>query len=905
MKPEVTVSDIQTWVYTINGNIKIYDPTSRINRGVYFYVYDENGKLILRQIVKSSGMLNLSVLPPDSYLAVEAKYQYYNEQSKQIEEVCLERTIVKTLPIEGNVQAINLSYKHSAVSYDQSMMLENMILKNTSDYQENVETYDNFIKNTLPYVYNVYMSFIGEDNVLIGTSISSSQLSKMKLGQAITFKTKNLLESNKTYKYYIYACDRFGNVIPFDEKIEGVYTTAKATPTVKIKVTKNDTNYFAFSLGLEDKDGTMDSAEDYKLSILNDNGELLPLEYELNGSVGSGNTISLPATSAKQNIVITNLPYSTKLTLQANGSYDLNNGEGKKENQLLGTYQVFTASIPNGSITYSDQFTDISGTFGTMHLSLSQSSTGQLIELLTKTTVHIETTGHEQDFVLTKEMFDAVDVNQNYDDSLQALLIQSKDIATKTPEIYLYASKETIQNQGAWKTFMNSGLYGVTNDLAGQLTVKFAEGTLKTSSVYNVSMSSTASVNGKDYDIQTFITTDKFYTLSKEPTIYYDDYFIAQNFIEIFDIDAIDHDHVIVDGKYVMQILEVNASNNEEMLDSENLVVGQRKDNVRFDCLEKGKSYIIRFIATQYNQTTDESTLKEYVTLSEFRFKHSDGLQANISLVNMNNTYGSAEFNDSFVKTVKSEGGEGIQYHKTFDAMNKNQKLIDNDAYFVTDYLPYTPGKTSIFRDFGPNGKYLRIVYYNSSKVYLGNINPNRAHFYSIDECNYNSLLTNQNIAYIRIVGFMGYEDSAQYFQIDDSNLENMLSVHVSGQTDKNKDLLIPEVQPHTTGYDSKNTTLTSTPYMECNPGELLIVKYKRDDKVSYNKSLYFYTEDHKYINSYSYGANDQSVFKVPERAAYVRLALTYFDENTCSVTFDRIVGTTVASYVGKINWTM
>ena len=111
VKPEVSVSDVTAWVWTINGQMKINDPSGRIQGGVIYYVYDESGKLVLRQNIKGSGLFDIGVLKPDTYYAVYARFEYRNKQNQLISEDVLPMTALHTKAIDGNVEPVKLTYE--------------------------------------------------------------------------------------------------------------------------------------------------------------------------------------------------------------------------------------------------------------------------------------------------------------------------------------------------------------------------------------------------------------------------------------------------------------------------------------------------------------------------------------------------------------------------------------------------------------------------------------------------------------------------------------------------------------------------------------------------------------------------------------------------------------------------
>ena len=69
----------------------------------------------------------------------------------------------------------------------------------------------------LPYIASVQLSFEKQGMPEWNsphTSISSSLLSAVKRGEAVTWKTEDILDSYSKYKYSLTFYDRFGNQLP-------------------------------------------------------------------------------------------------------------------------------------------------------------------------------------------------------------------------------------------------------------------------------------------------------------------------------------------------------------------------------------------------------------------------------------------------------------------------------------------------------------------------------------------------------------------------------------------------------------------------------------------------------------------------------------------------------------------
>ena len=98
---------------------------------------------------------------------------------------------------------------------------------------------------------------------------------------------------------------------------------------------------------------------------------------------------------------------------------------------------------------------------------------------------------------------------------------------------------------------------------------------------------------------------EEFTTLGGEPIITLEDYFLAENFIELYNITSSDESSTIINQSFVLQLLE-----DGELINSKKLKVGETYDTIRFNNLSAGHKYTLQFVAPQFNQGNDESTLE-------------------------------------------------------------------------------------------------------------------------------------------------------------------------------------------------------------------------------------------------------------------------------------------------------
>ena len=876
VKPEVSVSDVTAWVWTINGQMKINDPSGRIQGGVIYYVYDESGKLVLRQNIKGSGLFDIGVLKPNTYYAVYARFEYRNKQNQLISEDVLPMTALHTKAIDGNVEPVKLTYEDNDYTLPKTMMLKNVKLDNTSDYDSKVDTYANFIKNTLPYISKIQFTFTDEDGKEFTCNLPNTALSSLKKGETVdSVETAKILSALTKYDYTIKCYDKYSNEIPMNPSIKGSYRTSKAEPAVSIKLKSSNPKKTVLQLELTDDDNAL-IGENYYLQIYNGD-ELVRCKYSYSTIQQTTSKFNVSKGTKTVELTLEDLPYASSLTIYARGKYNLENGQGERENQDIGKLNFFSGNLPDGSIVYNNNFQNVGGTFADMTLSIRQNSTTDLVSLLTDFTYTVKSDDQEITQKLSKEQFDQINVDKNYDDENQYLVIQEGTL--ERPRIVLKASKEAIQSQGAWQTFLNSGIIGPSNSLSGTLEFNFIRYTLTQKTTYQYSMTSNIHINDKDNDIQTSVMDEEFTTLGGEPIITLEDYFLAENFIELYNITSSDESSTIINQSFVLQLLE-----DGELINSKKLKVGETYDTIRFNNLSAGHKYTLQFVAPQFNQGNDESTLETNRVLQTYEFDSVEGVKGNIELDDVRYSYGNSFLSSAFV----SQMGDGVTVGQTFNTTT--HQMEDNENYFVTDYIPFDQNKYSFFQDFGGYEKMFYIVAYKEDKTYYTYTNPTRAAAETFDQYRYNGWRTNTNIKYIRIVGYKGYEDKARFYQLDTNQFETLANVQ------EKPDQFIDGVAPGSDTLDYADLSKSTTGEIEVTPGESLFMQSNR------TRYLYFYDKDHKYITSRGGGAGDYGVVEVPAQAKYVRYSIYSLDKSAGDVAIlYRIKDSSTNGYVGTM----
>lgn len=887
VKPIVSVGNIYEWVYAINGDISISDESGRIIGGVYFNVYDETGRLVLNRPVTSSGIMVVGSLEPDSIYTIEGYFEYYDENNSIVFEQCLDLTSVKTLPFEGNVSPIRIDYTLSEYSNSKSMGLDGLGLKNPSAYDSSLNnSLENLHLDILPYVYILTFQFEDPDGKITTTRINTNLLTELKNGELLDYITSEVLVADTNYKYTIIPGDRYGNELRFEKNFSGTYKTSKTEPKVFINASATGVGNLEMDLSFQDVSISM--VDEYYNLNLYYMGDLIEVDYEIDGVSYTGSSIRIATTNNNSKVLIKNLPYAIPLSAKAVGSYNTLDGRGVQKNQILGEASFYSASVPTGTITFVNEFTDIAGTRVTVDAALSQNSSMALSQILTDINLSFKGNDKEVVYNITKEMFNSVDVEKNYDEETQSLIIQVQDRYTFLPGIKLYASKDAILEYGAWQTLLNTAIYGLDEAYSGKVELNLAQNVLESATTYEFNMEAAIVNETSSYNISSITITDSFTTLKQEPLIYYADFFISGNFIEIYDLTVTDPEEAIIGNKVIMQLWEDDVLIDSDQFDKNTLIEVERSDLLR-----AGHTYTLKFVAPEYNLTPYTSMAKYNFIMLEYSFKHEEGLRAGIELEGFRSSYGGIDTSGDYGYLDNN-----YTINKAFDKTSRS--IIDREGYFVTDYLTYKGNSQyySVFKDFVSTGNTFTVAFYDASYKYIGYWeNSGFAHINALNKYTGQEQFAYSNAKYVRINGTVDKIEAAYYYQYQESDTE----VLVSNLDTSN--ILKGKTPSKSTAIDSTSSTLSSTDYQPCTPGETLNFRSS-----SYGLTIYFYDDQGVYKSNYS-NLNRTLVgaWVVPSGATQFRVVLytSHIGDEDVIHEVSRIKGADNVSPEATLKWSL
>lgn len=214
IKPEVSISDISTSIYSLRANLSIYDPANVIIKSPVF-TFKTDDRVYLRQTFNRSDSVIVKGLLPSTSYNFDVSYVYYNEKAQKIQKIVYEG-IIDTLAID-NVEDIDISFD-SIVTYINSFDLNGIRIKNN----ENDEVLNGIKQIEISY---------GE----VSNSLSIQNVRNLVALGKVDFASPSILNSNTFYNGQIVVKDVADNIL----KVNGgefSFTTKKALPIASVNV---------------------------------------------------------------------------------------------------------------------------------------------------------------------------------------------------------------------------------------------------------------------------------------------------------------------------------------------------------------------------------------------------------------------------------------------------------------------------------------------------------------------------------------------------------------------------------------------------------------------------------------------------------------------------------------------
>ncbi len=714
--PVVSLSGFEPWTYSISADLGIEDQSAAIRRGISvavyreirgdkvqvgtqdgYKVYDKNegvGKsTALRRTYNSAADIVLSTIQPDTTVYLQFTYSYNAERTDGSGTVYYERVTemsdfyeVTTLSIEeGNLTELVVSYEDVFAAYSNRFELTNLTLKNSSAYDPEDTSYENFKLNTLPYVSRLGLNFDGlADDVFI----TSSVLKKAQAEGGTSFTSlAGILSSNGIHDYSIYAVDRYGNKLPLRVEntpytsFKGDVTTSKLQPTVTVEEVENVTDKLTLEFTVEDVDNALygTGGINNSLDIYVENF-LGGLTY-LSGTIKDGSNeipfgedtplgmleLTNPSHGKKYVVTFDSLAFARSYKFYVVGDYHVQ-PDGitspmlpVKTDQVLKTEQVYTASITSGSLILDSKVYNTTDTTAEFGLTFTEESTIEIFPLIDEYRIDIYNNTknlHVADIVLSEKVLSDIymgDLGYEYNEETGTIVIGEQEGFV----IELKGVKEQFVGVSLWDAIQVRPT-GVEGEYFTPVEMVFTAntGVLETSSEHTYNFEAVVIKSGVEYEIPKKVSNDTFRTKKLSPYLVEGfDVFLAKDVFELIDFGVIDKDGTVLkDGEILIEICIGDA-----VLDVKKIQTNQPLQNIRFEGLTPGLYYDVRIRASEYNNDIGFANYKTYHLLEEFQIQAGSDISADITLNKLEYNFKSDDTYELVLNVTGEEIKTGIE----------------------------------------------------------------------------------------------------------------------------------------------------------------------------------------------------------------------------------------------------
>ena len=688
-KPEVSCTGFEGDVYSIRSNLEINDKANVITRGVVFEIMLD-GRVNRRIYAEESKMIEITSLQPETEYEIYGVV-YYNDESgiEQEEEFYRQTFTTKSVDELGT---IDFSFENGKV-YSNKIELTHLKLNN--DINEEV------IKGIARIQLEI-------DGVIY--RLSNDQVNSLKQGKEITYETSETLPSNSKIKYEIKAFDKYGNELK-EKNNTGETITSKQDPIVSIRITKQDVVEVEIEVSLKNDDDV--NIENYRYEVYNQDDEI----------VKSG-TLS----KDKENLSFTDLNANGYYKMTVYGDYDLENGEGKKENVQLGGGSFVTRPIASlGYMQINIDQKELSQNSMKLGISVDKDQTdARLISILNKVEVVIYDTG------------------KNTDDEQENGEIEIQRLSLTTEQVEKLINGEEIE---------------VDIDK------------LISNTKYKVDVVTTVKQGSTEEVVEDKQNVNEIITLKMPAEVQIKNQFVTENLID-FDIRVEDIDGAILVDKVRIEVRdELN-----KLVSLEEMPTNGDYERKIYDDLEENKTYKIIIYAPQYNEgSTDETYHADYV-LKEMDIYTEEGISGSIDITglekyaigkNLINPSSKINwFRDCF-EVVYAEN-YGIDYNTETKTLTLGTAGAENTS-FLYDLSDYIGQEITI----SLKGK----VSKEGAKVYLVN-NGERVEEISLSNTGFSSYFHTLTVGED---GFVGFEIEESDVQVEIQELQAELGANYTG----------------------------------------------------------------------------------------------------------------------------
>lgn len=371
-KPVVQLSDVKEGVYGLNATLSVTGDVSKITKAITFTV-TRNGNVVLRKQYISFGQIRINGLEPGEQYEIKGTYSYQMDNEDEVTETFYQDTI--TMNDISSLGPIVVSFEPGSI-YSNKIALNNLKITEESD-QEALYGLSKAVVEIDGEQYNV------------GTKLFTS----LSNGDAITYESPELLDSNKIVNFVIIMRDNYGNNLPMSNNT-GSTRTAKEAPTVTITTLKNEVNDLQLQINLKNSDNVV--IENYRYVIYTSTGEIFMQDQVPTDGI----------------LKLTNLNSEDWYQIFVYGSYDIEDGNGKVEDHTFANMKLTAVPLTTLGLAHINVTSKATQNSATLSLTLDSATDKRLLPFIKDITVKLTHDKEEYEHVLTAEELQAFISNE-------------------------------------------------------------------------------------------------------------------------------------------------------------------------------------------------------------------------------------------------------------------------------------------------------------------------------------------------------------------------------------------------------------------------------------------------------------------------------------------------------------
>lgn len=385
-KPVVQLSDVKEGVYGLNATLSVTGDVSKITKAITFTV-TRNGNVVLRKQYISFGQIRINGLEPGEQYEIKGTYSYQMDNEDEVTETFYQDTI--TMNDISSLGPIVVSFETGSI-YSNKIALNNLKITEESD-QEALYGLSKAVVEIDGEQYNV------------GTKLFTS----LSNGDAVTYESPELLDSNKIVNFVIIMRDNYGNNLPMSNNT-GSTRTAKEAPTVTITTLKNEVNDLQLQINLKNSDNVV--IENYRYVIYTSTGEIFMQDQVPTDGI----------------LKLMNLNSEDWYQIFVYGSYDIEDGNGKVEDHTFANMKLTAVPLTTLGLAHINVTSKATQNSATLSLTLDSATDKRLLPFIKNITVKLTHDKEEYEHVLTAEELQAFISNETINISYENLKSQTE-----------------------------------------------------------------------------------------------------------------------------------------------------------------------------------------------------------------------------------------------------------------------------------------------------------------------------------------------------------------------------------------------------------------------------------------------------------------------------------------------